>query len=103
MSAKSNITEKFPYIVIEGPIGSGKTTLARKLGERFAVNLLLEKPKPILFWRAFTKTLNVTHYQLSFSFYSSAPTKFVTFINAIFLVMPLLPTSFWKKTRYLHA
>jgi len=29
--------------VIEGPIGSGKTTLARKLSERFPVNLLLEK------------------------------------------------------------
>lgn len=38
-----NITEKFPYIVIEGPIGSGKTTLARKLADRFPVNLLLEK------------------------------------------------------------
>lgn len=37
-----NIIEKFPYIVIEGPIGSGKTTLARKLADRYAVNLLLE-------------------------------------------------------------
>ncbi len=37
-----NLTEKFPYIVIEGPIGCGKTTLARKLAERFPVNLLLE-------------------------------------------------------------
>ncbi len=43
MSNAKNITEKFPYIVIEGPIGSGKTTLARKLAERFPVNLLLEK------------------------------------------------------------
>ena len=43
MSHAQNITEKFPYIVIEGPIGSGKTTLARKLAERFSVNLLLEK------------------------------------------------------------
>ena len=43
MTVKNNITEKFPYIVIEGPIGSGKTTLARKLSERFPVNLLLEK------------------------------------------------------------
>lgn len=37
-----NLTEKYPYIVIEGPIGCGKTTLARRLAERFPVNLLLE-------------------------------------------------------------
>ncbi len=36
------LTGKYPYIVIEGPIGSGKTTLARKIAERFSVNLLLE-------------------------------------------------------------
>lgn len=37
-----NITDKYPYIVIEGPIGCGKTTLARKLADRFPVSLLLE-------------------------------------------------------------
>jgi deoxyguanosine kinase len=37
-----SIIEKFPYIVIEGPIGSGKTTLARKLADSFSVKLLLE-------------------------------------------------------------
>jgi deoxyguanosine kinase len=36
------LTEKYPYIVIEGPIGSGKTTLARRLSDRFSVDLLLE-------------------------------------------------------------
>jgi deoxyadenosine/deoxycytidine kinase len=36
------LTEKYPYIVIEGPIGSGKTTLAKRLADRFSVNLLLE-------------------------------------------------------------
>ena len=29
------LSKKYPYIVIEGPIGSGKTTLANKLSERF--------------------------------------------------------------------
>ena len=38
-----HIFSKYPSIVIEGPIGSGKTTLAKKLAERFQVNLLLEK------------------------------------------------------------
>ncbi len=37
-----NLNQKYPYIVIEGPIGSGKTTLARKLAERYPANLLLE-------------------------------------------------------------
>jgi len=37
-----DLTEKFPYIVVEGPIGSGKTTLARQLASKYAVNLLLE-------------------------------------------------------------
>ena len=37
------IFNKFPYIVVEGPIGSGKTTLARLLSEEFSVQLLSEK------------------------------------------------------------
>ncbi|MBM3351435.1 MAG: deoxynucleoside kinase [Betaproteobacteria bacterium] len=38
-----SIFSKFPYIVIEGPIGSGKTTLARMLADRFLVDYLSEK------------------------------------------------------------
>ncbi len=38
-----NIFDKFPYIVVEGPIGSGKTTLARMLSEQFSAELLSEK------------------------------------------------------------
>lgn len=37
-----NPTDRYPYIVIEGPIGSGKTTLAQRLSDRFSVDLLLE-------------------------------------------------------------
>jgi len=37
------IFNKFPFIVVEGPIGSGKTTLARKLSEKFSTQLLSEK------------------------------------------------------------
>lgn len=38
-----SIFKQFPYIVVEGPIGSGKTTLAKKLVERFSVDYLSEK------------------------------------------------------------
>ena len=37
-----NIQEKYRYIVIEGPIGSGKTTLAKRLAERISAHLILE-------------------------------------------------------------
>ncbi len=37
------IFNKYPYIVVEGPIGSGKTTLAKMLVERFPVDYLSEK------------------------------------------------------------
>jgi deoxyguanosine kinase len=37
------IFKKYPYIVIEGPIGSGKTTLAQMLADKFNVQLLSEK------------------------------------------------------------
>lgn len=33
------------YIVVEGPIGVGKTTLARRLAESFDAELLLEEPQ----------------------------------------------------------
>lgn len=34
---------KYPYIVVEGPIGSGKTTLAKMLADQFPVDYLSEK------------------------------------------------------------
>ncbi|MEE9331811.1 MAG: deoxynucleoside kinase [Methylophilaceae bacterium] len=37
------IFNKYPFIVVEGPIGSGKTTLARMLSEKFSTELLSEK------------------------------------------------------------
>ena len=38
-----SIFNKYPYIVVEGPIGSGKTTLAKLLADKFSVQLLSEK------------------------------------------------------------
>ncbi len=42
-NASLNLSQKWPeFVVIEGPIGVGKTTLAKKLSRSFDSNLLLE-------------------------------------------------------------
>ncbi len=38
------LPEKFRHIVVEGPIGAGKTSLARRLAERTGAALMLEAP-----------------------------------------------------------
>jgi len=43
------------YIAVEGPIGVGKTTLARKLAKSFNYEVLLESPRPNPFLKRFYK------------------------------------------------
>jgi len=38
------MSERFRYLVVEGPIGAGKTSLAQRLGARMGAELLLEQP-----------------------------------------------------------
>jgi deoxyguanosine kinase len=39
------LPEKYRYIVVEGPIGVGKTTLARAISEASGASLMLEEPE----------------------------------------------------------
>lgn len=36
---------RFRYLVVEGPIGAGKTSLAKRLGARLSADLMLEQPE----------------------------------------------------------
>jgi deoxyguanosine kinase len=39
------VFDKYRYIVVEGPVGVGKTSLVRRLAEQFQITALLEKPQ----------------------------------------------------------
>ena len=36
---------KYRYVVVEGPIGVGKTSLTHRLAERMSAEVLLERPE----------------------------------------------------------
>ncbi|MCP4472506.1 MAG: deoxynucleoside kinase [Gammaproteobacteria bacterium] len=57
------MADRFRYLVVEGPIGVGKTSLARKLAQEFGSELLLEKPGGNPFLADFYK--NPRQYALS--------------------------------------
>ena len=48
---------RFRYLVVEGPIGAGKTSLARRLAARLAADLVLEQPEENPFLARFYKDM----------------------------------------------
>ena len=58
---------KSPYIVVEGPIGVGKTSLARRLGDTFGSDLVLENPDNNPFLERFYRSPK--HYALPTQLY----------------------------------
>ena len=58
-----NIFKKFPYIVVEGPIGCGKSTLAKLLSNKYGANMFTEKADRNPFLPKFYEDMK--HYALS--------------------------------------
>jgi deoxyguanosine kinase len=56
------ICDRYRYVVVEGPIGAGKTSLARRLGETAGARLLLELPDENPFLERFYR--DPKHYAL---------------------------------------
>lgn len=48
-----SLNEKYKYIIVEGPIGAGKTTLTQRLHRQFGGDLLLEMPETNPFLKNF--------------------------------------------------
>ena len=59
--------DKFRYLVVEGPIGAGKTSLARRLGPRLSADLLLEQPQENPFIARFYQDINLLPNDLAFA------------------------------------
>ncbi len=57
------MTDRFRYIVVEGPIGVGKTSLARRLADEYGGELMLEKAEENPFLAGFYQ--NPRQYALS--------------------------------------
>lgn len=54
--------DKLHYVVVEGPVGAGKTSLARRLAPRLGAELLLEQPAENPFLARFYQ--DMAHYAL---------------------------------------
>ena len=73
----SALPEKFRHIVVEGPIGAGKTSLARRIADTTGATLMLENPdeNPFLpkFYRDMTRYALPTQLFFCFSVFTCWP------------------------------
>ena len=71
----SMLSDKYRYVVVEGPIGVGKTSLVQRLARHVGATTLLEKPDKIPFSPSFTRTPSAMRWRHNCSSCSSAATK----------------------------
>ena len=83
------ISPETKYIAIEGPVGSGKTSLAKKLAEHLDGKLILEQPETNPFLENFYKDprSNALPTELSFLFQRS---KLLDAVSYTHLTLPTI-------------
>ncbi len=96
--APDMLAGKYRYVVIEGPIGAGKTSLSRRLAERAGAHMLLEQPQDNPFLERFYR--DSARYAL--------PTQMFFLFQRVQQLAELkqldlfrarsCPTSCWKRT-----
>ncbi|MCL6262358.1 deoxynucleoside kinase [Craterilacuibacter sp. RT1T] len=85
------------YVVIEGPIGAGKSTLARRLAEHWEVDLLAEAPEDNPFLPRFYRSMphHALSTQLSFLLQRSAAAR--SMIEGEFKGRPVVSDFLFEK------
>ena len=96
-----NIFDKYSYIVVEGPIGCGKSTLTSLLAEQFNANIFNEKAERNPFLPKFYE--DKKHYALptQLFFLFQRANQLNDLKQKDFLVTELLQISFYKKIQFL--
>ena len=79
--------DRFRYVVIEGPIGAGKTSLARRLAARMSAELMLEDPAENPFLARFYQ--DMARYAL--------PTQLFFLFQRVRMLEPLAQTDMFAR------
>jgi deoxyguanosine kinase len=79
--------DKLRHLVVEGPIGAGKTSLARRLASRLAVDLVLEQPEENPFLAKFYD--DMPRYAL--------PTQLFFLFQRVRLLEPLVQPDMFRR------
>ena len=91
----------FSYIVVEGPIGVGKTTLTRRLANSLGGEILLEMPQDNPFLPRFYENPRAHALSTQLFFLLQRAEQMREFSQQDMLRMCVLPILCWRRIEYL--